>query len=156
MRKCCFIGHRKVNDIEKLKRNLITIIEGLIRNDVRIFLYGSRSQFNDICLEVITDLKEKYPFIARIYVRAEYEFISSDYKAYLLNSYDDTYFSNKAKNSGKFSYIKRNEEIIDSSEVCIIYFDWNYKSATNQNSGTKLAYHYAQKRNKTIINLFEM
>ena len=42
----CFIGHRKISLDETV-------------------LFGSRSEFDDMCHEIVTDLKEKYPFIER-------------------------------------------------------------------------------------------
>ena len=47
---CCFIGHREINETDKLKAKLKKIIEELIVNKkVDTFLLGSRSEFNDLC-----------------------------------------------------------------------------------------------------------
>ena len=90
---CCFIGHRKINETEDLKSKLIEAIEKLIaENSVDTFLFGSKSRFNSLCLETVTELKEKYPYIKRVYVRAEYPYISKNYKNYLLERYEDTYY----------------------------------------------------------------
>ena len=65
---CCFFGHRKIDETEELKNNLYEIIENLIVNEkVDTFLFGSKSQFDDLCHKIVTDLKEKYPHIKRIY-----------------------------------------------------------------------------------------
>lgn len=113
---CCFFGHRTINETEELKKKLTTIIEKLIYDkQVDTFLFGSKSQFNSLCLKIVTELKEKYPHIKRVYVRAEYPYINDDYKNYLLKSYEDTYYPEKIKNSGKAVYIKRNFEMIDNS-----------------------------------------
>ena len=113
---CCFIGHRTITETKELKSKLNEIIEKLITNkNIDTFLFGSKSQFNTLCLEIVTKFKEKYPHIKRIYVRAEYPCINDDYKNYLLESYEDTYYPEKIKNSGKGVYIKRNCEIIDKS-----------------------------------------
>ncbi len=78
---CCFFGHRTINETEELKLKLRAIIEKLIvENSVDTFLFGSKSDFNDICLEIVTELKEKYPHTKRIYVRAEYPYINDEYK----------------------------------------------------------------------------
>lgn len=62
----CFIGHRKISLDETGEGRLKDIIEGLIVNEnVRVFLFGSRSEFDDMCHEIVTDLREKYPFIER-------------------------------------------------------------------------------------------
>lgn len=82
---CCFIGHRKIEETSELKINLSKTIKKLItENKVDTFLFGSKSQFNNLCWEIVTQLKEKYPQLRRIYVRAEFSYIDVDYKKYLL------------------------------------------------------------------------
>ena len=121
---CCFFGHRTINETEELKKKITMIIESLIlENRVDTFLFGSKSQFNSLCLETVTQLKEKYPHIKRIYVRAEYPYINDTYKNYLLESYEDTYYPEKILNSGKAVYIKRNFEMINNSQFCIAYYN---------------------------------
>ena len=87
---CCFIGHRKIVKTPELKRELLTLIERLItENGVDTFLLGSKSEFNDFCREAVTQLREKYPNIKRIYVRGEFPYINDDYKEHLLQYYED-------------------------------------------------------------------
>ena len=82
---CCFFGHRKIDMDDDLIHNLKKIIDFLITNEkVDTFLFGSKSQFNNLCWEIVTQLKEKYPQLRRIYVRAEFSYIDVDYKKYLL------------------------------------------------------------------------
>ncbi len=151
---CCFFGHRKINITDELVNNLKEIIENLItEKQIDTFLFGSKSQFDKLSLKTITELKNKYPHIKRIYVRAEFPYIDESYKLYLLESYEDTYYPNKIENSGKAVYVERNYEMIDSSSYCVIYYDKSY-SPTNSKSGTKIAYDYAVKRNIEIINIF--
>ena len=77
----CFFGHRTIDETEDLKRSLTSAIENLITGEgVDTFLFGSKSRFNSLCLELVTKLKEKYPHIKRIYVRAEFLIISDNYK----------------------------------------------------------------------------
>ena len=153
---CCFFGHRTINVTEELKKNLIEIIENLIlENRVDTFLFGSKSQFNSLCLKTVTELKEKHPHIKRVYVRAEYPYINDEYKNYLLESYEDTYYPEKILNSGKVVYIKRNFEMIDNSHYCIVYYD-EQNAPTTRKSGTKIALDYAIKQSKKIINIFSL
>ena len=148
---CCFFGHRTINETKELKAKLIEIIEKLIADEkVDTFLFGSKSRFNNLCLEVITEMKEKHPHIKRIYVRAEFPYISNQYKNYLLESYEDTYYPEKIMNSGKTSYVERNYEMIDNSQYCIVYYDEQY-APTARKSGTKIALDYAIKQQKKII-----
>lgn len=150
---CCFFGHRKINETDGLKSNLYEIIEKLItKQNVDTFLFGSKSQFNDLCLKLVSDLKEKHPHVKRIYVRAEYPYINDDYKKYLLEKYEDTYFPERALNSGRAVYVERNFEMIDKSRFCIVYYD-EQNAPTKRKSGTKIALDYALKQECQIINV---
>ena len=148
---CCFIGHRTIEETQELKTTLYETIERLITNEkIDTFLFGSKSQFNDLCLALVTEIKEKYPQIKRVYVRAEYPYINDDYNNYLLTYYEDTYYPPKATNAGKASYIQRNCEMIEKSRFCLIYYD-EEAIPNNRKSGTKIALDYAKKQNKNII-----
>lgn len=165
---CCFIGHRKIKKTAELKNNLSKIIERLIaENNVDTFLFGSKSQFNDLCWELVTELKEKYPEIKRIYVRAEFPYIGDDYKNYLLQYYEDTYYPESIIDAGKSVYVERNYKMIDNCNFCVVYFDKDYEHARRKNSkkdlldyqpksGTKVAYEYTVKKKKKIINVLDL
>ena len=150
---CCFIGHRTIFESEHVNSQLINIIEKLIINkNVDTFLFGSKSQFNTLSLKAVTKLKEKYPHIKRVYVRAEYKYIDDNFKNYLLQNYEDTYYPEKISGAGKAVYIERNYEMIDNSDFCVIYYD-GYYIPTNRKGGTKIAFEYAKKQGKEIINI---
>lgn len=85
----CFFGHRTIDETEDLKRSLTAAIENLITAEgVDTFLFGSKSRFDSLCLELVTSFKEKYPHLKRVYVRAEYPEITETYKAYLMKSFE--------------------------------------------------------------------
>ena len=150
---CCFFGHKKIYETEKLKKQLNETIEKLINDEkVDTFLFGSKSRFNDLCHELVTKIKENYPHIKRIYVRAEFPYINDSYKNYLLEKYEDTYNPEKILNSGKAAYVERNYEMINNSRFCIIYYDDTYSPAMRK-SGTKIALEYAMKLKKEIVIL---
>ena len=147
---CCFVGHRKIEDTGELRTKVIEIIENLIiKEKVDTFLFGSKSQFDSLCLNLVTQIKEKYPHIKRIYVRAEFPYIGEKYKTYLLNFYDETYCPEKVIGAGKAVYVKRNYEMIDKSKYCIIY----YNPSVTSKSGTKIALDYAIKKGRKVIKL---
>lgn len=150
---CCFFGHRAIDETEELKLKLLDLLEHLIAKEkVDTFLFGSKSSFDSLCLQLVSEKKEKYPHIKRIYVRAEYPYISARYKKYLLESYDNTYYPAKIINSGKAAYVERNYEMIDNSRFCVIYYD-KENAPTTRKSGTKIALDYAIKRRKKIISV---
>ncbi len=149
---CCFFGHRLILETEDLKTKISDIIEKLIVNEkVDTFIFGSKSRFNSLCLEIVTQLKEKH-HQKGVYIRANYPYISEDYKKYLLENYEDTYYPKRIINSGKAAYIERNYEMIDKTRFCVVYYDKQY-APTNRKSGTKIALDYAIKQGKNIISV---
>lgn len=149
---CCVFGHRTINETERLKLQLYTIMEKLIIGEgVDTFLFGSKSRFNDLCFEIVTKLKEKYPNIKRVYVRAEYPHISDNYRKYLLESYEETYYPERILGAGRSVYVERNYEMIDDSQFCVVYYVG--QNISHRKSGTKIALDYATKQNKRIIIL---
>ncbi len=163
---CCFLGHRKIHETPKLIERLTREIEALItEKTVSIFYFGSKSEFDDLCHKVVTDLNEKYPHIKRVYVRAAFQHIPDWYENGLLELYEDTYFPEYMENAGRASYVEHNQEIINKSDFCVVYYDENYAPPRRKNSkrdlfdyqpksGTRLAYDYAVKKGKEIINVF--
>ncbi|MBE7042883.1 MAG: hypothetical protein E7399_05250 [Ruminococcaceae bacterium] len=152
-RACCVFGHRKVEEKNKLKEKLTELFEQLIVSEnVTTFYLGSKSEFNDLCCKVLAVKKEKYPHIQRVYVRGEYPCIDENYENYLLESYEKTYFPQRAIHAGKAVYVERNREMIDQSEICIVYYKNNYLPPKRK-SGTAIAYQYALQKKKIIINL---
>lgn len=134
----------------------MTIEDLIINKNVNTFLFGSKSQFDDLCYKVLTELKKIYPYIQRIYVRAEYPYINDSYRNYLLEYFEDTYYPPKIISSGKAVYIERNYEMINKCHYCIVYYDKtyapydknsnNYLTTRKPKSGTKIAYDYAIKK----------
>lgn len=164
-RSCCVFGHRKVEGKEELKEKLSEIFESLIvLENVDTFFVGSKSEFDSLCRDVLAVQKEKYSHVKRIYVRAEYPDINEDYERYLLESCEATYFPEKARNSGKAVYVERNLEMIDKSDICVVYFKDYYQPPRRKSgkrdltdyqpkSGTAIAYGYAVQKKRKIINL---
>ena len=114
------------------------------------FLFGSKSEFDSLCLELVTELKEKHPHVKRIYVRAEYPTINESHTAYLLKSYDETYYPEKLRCAGRAAYVERNYEMINNSKYCVVYYD-EPNAPTTRKSGTKIALDYAMKKGKEIF-----
>jgi hypothetical protein len=164
MRSCCFIGHRKIEDKMQVEERLREIVKLLINRGVNVFYFGSRSEFDDLALKVVTDFKQEYANIRRVYVRSIYESISGFYQAYLLKSFGDTFMPDSAKNAGIASYVKRNQAMINESDICVFYYREDYLPKKRKNSrrgiidyqpksGTKIAFEYAKRKNKEIINI---
>ena len=168
----CFFGHRKIDITDELKTTLYKEIECLIVDDkIETFLFGSKSEFDNICYKVVSDLKNKYPYIQRVYVRAEFEYIDGEgsraYREGLMELYEHTYYPESVSGAGKAVYVKRNEYMVDNSSICVVYYDENYMPPRRKqsrrdltdyqpSSGTGVAYKYAEKKKRRIINLFSV
>ncbi len=149
---CCFFGHRTINETDELRTKITEVVERLITDEnVDTFLFGSKSDFDRLCLELVTKLKEKYPHVKRIYVRAEFPFINDGYLNYLLKSYDETYYPEKLHGAGRAAYVERNYEMIRGSQYCIVYYDEELNAPTTRKSGTKIALDFAIKKGREVI-----
>ncbi len=177
----CFIGHRTVPNEEQLKIRLTETILNLIAEGADTFIFGSRSDFDDLCWEVVTELKEQYPNIKRIAytVFNELALTSEEERqrcerilSNIMNKemhfaiYESAVFSKKALRATKDAYLMRNQEMIDDSDVCVFYYNENYLPPREQRyrlpgvyyqpkSGTALAFAYAKRKKKRIINMIE-
>lgn len=178
-RSCSFIGHRKIEVTDNLKNHLYSLIEKLIVYfEVKYFLFGSKSQFNDLCYDIVMCLQSKYPsIITRFYncsneygaTKAEKTILDKQLQDITNNLFSMNYYDEvvPSKHSGKAQYIKRNYDLINDSDFCVFYFDSNYIPPLKKRykrdvlcyqpkSGTSIAYQYALKQNKSIFNVFRV
>lgn len=69
--------------------------------------------------------------------------------------------------AGVSSYVQRNQAIIDASDYCVFYYDESYKPELRKRSknslnfyqpksGTRLAYNYAMRKKKKLINIINL
>lgn len=176
----CFIGHRDFEISDENYEKLKDFFEDLIvSKNVQIFLFGSHSNFDFICHKIVTELKEKYTFIQRkCYTsksetcileseREHWEEIYGEFrkrKVRLLGVEEEVEHKTKWI-AGRASYVERNQAMINDSDLCIFYYDESYKPQERKyskrsfstyipKSGTALAYNYAKKKKKEIINLY--
>ena len=163
---CCFFGHRKIEG-EELKGKLTEVIENLILYEgVKTFMFGSKSQFNDLCRKVLKEEKETFTFLKRVYVRDDGPYSDETYARTPWRDWEETYFPERAINAGRATYTQRNYDMIDKSDFCVVYYKEDYlpprrKMAKRDvcdyqpKSGTAVAYEYAKRKSKKIINLAE-
>ena len=166
MKTCCFIGHRNTKGTpelcDELRKTVIYLIE---KQGVETFYFGSKSKFDDMCWKIVTELREEYPDINRVYVRMYYPELGEPYIGYILENYEDTFMPERIENAGVARYVERNQEMINASDFCVFYYNEEYKpslrkqsrsalSTYQPKSGTKVAYEYAKQKKKDIINLY--
>ncbi len=170
----CFIGHRKIENKEAVKEKVKEVVGWfIVEKGIRVFHFGSRSEFDDICHAVVTDFQKIYPDIVRVNYNCKSEYVVKKEereglekigKALLkkelgLKDYELGKISDRVYSAGKASYVERNEEMIDDSEYCIFFYREEYKvepqnsRQSSKKSGTKLAYEYAERKKKVIVNI---
>lgn len=160
----CFIGHRKIINTCELKPKVSITAENLIKYGVENFLFGDHSEFNSVCYDEVTFLRQKYPHIKRIHYRTSHREISDNVKQYFISGYEDSICPVGVELSGRAAYVERNQIMIQNSDICIFYYDNDYPlnrckstdfsiSNCQSKSGTKIAFEYAENLGKTIINL---
>ena len=100
----------------------------------------------------------------KINVRPTYAYIDDSYKNYLLESYEDTFMPDGVENVGRAVLCWTKSSNDTESDVCVFYYKEKYlpeqRKQSKRNlfyhqpkSGTKVAYEYAIRRGKRIINL---
>lgn len=172
--KCCFIGHRNIDDAQTTYNRLVCELSSIVESlPLRTFLFGSRSDFNDMCHTVVTELRDAYPDIKRIMyscksecacLESEREHTNQIFSKLLkkqieFQGYEEDYKFPNYLSAGRASYIERNKAMIDDSDICIFYFNEEY-TRKNTRSGTAIAYDYAVRLSKKqngkpkIINIF--
>ena len=101
MSACC-IGHREIAITPALEQKVLEVCEKLIcEENVEIFYFGSKSAFNSLCYDKVTELRGKYPHIRRVFVRGEFPEINQDYQNYLLERYEATYYPEEIQKAGR-------------------------------------------------------
>lgn len=177
--KCCFIGHRNTSVSDVMLIDLKKTIEDLIvHHNVHSFLFGSRSNFDSLCYDIVTELKVKYPSIKRINYTCKSEacileserkdwekkYLQITKKEIHLQGFEEEVEHKNKYTSGRASYVTRNYAMIDDSTYCIFYYDKEYLPEMRKyskrdigyyqpKSGTALAYIYAMQKKKIIINV---
>ena len=152
-KKCCFIGHRNVKATTELIKRIDMYIRMLIeQKGVRVFLFGSRSQFDDLCHERVTRMQEEYPDIKRIAFtcRSEYACMKDEKEEreriaravtkrdIKYKDYDGVQQSERIYSAGKASYVERNQDMINESDYCVFYYNPYYLPTTRKQSKRSL------------------
>lgn len=149
---CSFFGHREttLEEDERLKPQLKAIIQNLIKNEnYQIFIFGGLGDFDDLCHQVVTQLKNDYPYIKRWFClydpRHENEkkrpkninYDNYEEIKYLYLKYDNWY--------DRIYY--RNVEIINMSDFVIFFAE------DKPRSGAYKAVKHALRKKISHINL---
>lgn len=164
MAKATIIGHRDFVGDDEWKKFLTDKIIVLIENyGVDSFYVEKKSNFVSFCCDIIRELKKDYPHVKLINVWGEYLYYNDMVDKLELQYYDKLLRPECFIGAGKNIFVKRNQYLIDNSDVILFYFNENVKGRWTGikgelphkvRSGTRIAYEYAVKKKKRIINAF--
>jgi len=148
---CSVFGHSQINITPDLKKQLFDIFENLISSGCKYFYFGGLGMFDDLCHEIISNLKEKYKHIHRIYCLTDEKHLRASKRPRYLkdNDYEQFVYLDLNFDWWYTRIYYRNIAIIDRSDVVIFYVE------ERKNSGAYKTYKYAQKKHKLIINLLK-
>ena len=142
---CCGFGHRQVfsNITEQLDKAVLDAAE----KGCEIFYTGAMGDFDDLFSSAVRKAKRCNPNIKLICVKPYMTQDINENGEYLYSLYDDIIIPTELTDVHyKAAITKRNQWIIQNSEMVIVYTVRNY-------GGAYKAMKYAQKNNKTIMDL---
>ena len=164
MKSCSFFGHRDTLITLELEENVRKIVERLIvEEEVDTFLFGTRSSFYELCHRVVTELQKQYPHICRVIYLCKHESAclvgaGTSLKQQIkqitgqdvyVGEYEEIKKSDRVNSAGKASYVERNFQMVDDSEIVMIYLE-DFKCLGSVSGALKI-YQYAIKNKKVII-----
>ncbi len=154
--KCGIIGNRKIEFKNLLELKLRDLFENLINNEkVDTFIFGSKSEFDDLCWQIISDLQNTYNIEMINYFCGFEKPMLKKYKVIGQKYYDKINKPANVINAGKYLYIERNKAIINDSDLMVFYCNEKY-TPDFTHSGTKIAYDYAIKMKKKCVNIYNL
>lgn len=133
-----FCGHKDCIVNDEIKNWLLEITEQLILDGAKKFYFGGYERFDVFSAQTINEHTKKHPNIERVLV---IPYIDRDYNK---NLYDYSIYPDLETVPRKFAILKRNEWMVDNSDVVIAY-------VTHGWGGTAKTLEYAQKRKKKIL-----
>ena len=165
MKACSFFGHRDTPQTEELKQKVRETVERLIVEEgVDAFLFGSRSNFDELCHMVVTEMKEKYPHIQRIAYLCKHEsgclvgkgkdeqrrIKELTGRDVYVREFEDIKRSDRVNSAGRASYVERNCLMIKDSNFVVVHLE---EGRNDGKSGSRLAYKYSLKQKKSMLTV---
>ena len=145
---CAFFGHRDTPITNSLTAQLEETLISLIKQGVDEFWCCEQGNFDWIARSTVLRLKKEFPHIKVCYILAYRTLLNTEMSQnYLEDTYDDIIYPEIAEQGyPKFAIMRRNQYIIENSDVIVCYL-------TGQRGGALKAVKFAEKLKKKIINL---
>ena len=149
MKACSVFGHSEIDITDDLKIKLLDRFEALIKDHFGVFYFGGFGLFDEICWEIVTELKKKYPHIKRIFCLADSRHQRESKRPKWLKDedYEEIVYLDLVFDYWYKRIYYRNIEIINRSDYIIFYV------CHTQNSGAYKAMQYAMRKKKSFENI---
>ena len=149
-KSCSVFGHSKIKITKELENNLKSTFKMLIaQENVKYFYFGGFGEFDDLCHSIITELKNEYPEVYRIFCLSDprHQRLSKRPKWLKDEDYEEITYLDLNFDYWYTRIYYRNCEIIDHSDFVVFYVNHT------EQSGAYKALQYAIKKKKQIINI---
>ena len=110
-----FCGHREVLEVQAVERWLCTVCAQLICEGATQFFFGGYGKFDSLCAKVMIRLKQENPHIRMVLVLPYLNRKMND------GMYDETVYPPLESVPPKVAIPRRNEWIVDQSDVVVAY-----------------------------------
>lgn len=147
---CSCFGHLNVDITDELIARTRAEIDKAISDGVRIFLFGGRSGFDDLCYDIVTEKRNSKPRlgIKRVFCFALDKQLTKPPWWYKQKEYEAFECPAKDYDNWYTAIYYRNLAMIDQSDLVLFWVE------KRENSGAYKTYMYAAKRHKRTVNLF--
>ena len=146
-----FLGHRSLQNGRTLCERVESAIEESVDfNEDVVFLCGGYGDFDDLCACVCRLIKEKWKKCEIVFVTPYITATQQEKIRQLidLGLYDATVYPPLENVPYRFAISKRNEWMIDQSDLIIAYVKHSF-------GGAYQTLRYARRRGKRVVNLAE-
>lgn len=147
---CSFFGHRQIEITDELKNRIkIYLIDLIETKSVSNFYFGGFGNFDDMCWQIVSELKHKYNSIKRIYCLSDprHQRTSKRPKWLKDEDYEEFVYLDIEFDYWYSRLYYRNCEIINRSDYVVFYV------TNTENSGAYKALRHAKRTKKDFVNL---
>ena len=133
-----FCGHKEISEPDKLRRWLEETVEALIQRGADTFYLGGYGAFDRLAANVVWSKKRLYPSVQSVLVLPYLD------RAVDATDYDSTIYPPLENVPRRFAISRRNEWMVDHSDVVVAYVihEWG---------GAATTLRYAKRKHKEII-----
>ncbi len=146
-----FLGHRSLQNGMNLQEKVKRVIEESVDfHEKVVFFCGGYGDFDDLCACACRSIKEKWKKCEIVFVTPYITTAQQEKIKQLINAglYDSTIYPPLENVPYRFAISKRNEWMIDQSDLIIAYVKHSF-------GGAYQSLHCARRRGKQLVNLAE-